>query len=266
MTALPERFRYIVVEGPIGAGKTSLARRLAGVSGSTLLLEDPGANPFLPGFYQDPARYALPVQLFFMFQRIDQVRDLTQADMFKHATIADFMLDKDPLFARLTLNDDELRLYQQIYAQVKPQTTSPDLVIYLQASVETLVERVKRRLDAEFAPAGYNVGFNAGEAAGQTVPHLHLHVIPRFAGDVADPRGGVRHVIPGKGNNLVPAPEAPTEGGVLVTPFDGRLRLELVRCLIRDDLDRIDLLVSFVKRSGIELIALAIGWLLGGTH
>ena len=108
-------------------------------------LEDPGANPFLPGFYQDPARYALPVQLFFMFQRIDQVRDLTQADMFKHATIADFMLDKDPLFARLTLNDDELRLYQQIYAQVKPQTTSPDLVIYLQASVETLVERVKRR-------------------------------------------------------------------------------------------------------------------------
>ena len=145
MTALPERFRYIVVEGPIGAGKTSLARRLAGVSGSTLLLEDPGANPFLPGFYQDPARYALPVQLFFMFQRIDQVRDLTQADMFKHATIADFMLDKDPLFARLTLNDDELRLYQQIYAQVKPQTTSPDLVIYLQASVETLVERVKRR-------------------------------------------------------------------------------------------------------------------------
>lgn len=145
MTALPERFRYIVVEGPIGAGKTSLARRLAEVSGSTLLLEDPGANPFLPGFYQDPARYALPVQLFFMFQRIDQVRDLTQADMFKHATIADFMLDKDPLFARLTLNDDELRLYQQIYAQVKPQTTSPDLVIYLQASVETLVERVKRR-------------------------------------------------------------------------------------------------------------------------
>lgn len=145
MTALPERFRYIVVEGPIGAGKTSLARRLAEVSGSTLLLEDPGANPFLPGFYQDPARYALPVQLFFMFQRIDQVRDLTQADMFKHATIADFMLDKDPLFARLTLNDDELRLYQQIYAQVKPQTTSPDLVIYLQASVETLVERVRRR-------------------------------------------------------------------------------------------------------------------------
>ena len=145
MTALPDKYRYIVVEGPIGAGKTTLARKLAEVTGASTLLEDPGANPFLPGFYQDPARYALPVQLFFMFQRIDQVRDLTQADMFKHATIADFMLDKDPLFARLTLNDDELRLYQQIYAQVKPQTTSPDLVIYLQASVETLVERVKRR-------------------------------------------------------------------------------------------------------------------------
>jgi len=116
-----------------------------------------------------------------------------------------------------------------------------------------LVDRVKRRLDAEFSPAGYNVGFNAGEAAGQTVPHLHVHVIPRFAGDVADPRGGVRHVIPALGNYLAggAVPAAPT----LVTPFDGRLKLELIRCLIRDDLDRIDLLVSFVKRSGIDLIA-----------
>jgi deoxyadenosine/deoxycytidine kinase len=145
MTSLPDKYRYIVVEGPIGAGKTSLAHLLAEKSGSTPLLEDPGANPFLPGFYEDQSRYALPTQLFFLFQRIQQIRTLSQADLFRRATVADFMLDKDPLFARLTLNDDELSLYQQIYAQMKPQAAVPDLVIYLQASTETLIERVKRR-------------------------------------------------------------------------------------------------------------------------
>ena len=145
MTVLPEKCRYIVVEGPIGAGKTSLARLLAEKSGSAELLEDPAANPFLPGFYEDPARYALPTQLFFLFQRLNHVRELSQADFFRRATIADFILDKDPLFARLTLNDDELRLYQQIYTQLKPQAATPDLVIYLQASTETLIERVRRR-------------------------------------------------------------------------------------------------------------------------
>jgi deoxyadenosine/deoxycytidine kinase len=145
MTPLPEKYRYIVVEGPIGAGKTSLARMLAEKSGSTPLLEDPGANPFLPGFYRDIARYALPTQLFFLFQRMQQVRELNQADLFRRATVADFILDKDPLFARLTLNDDELNLYQQIYTQLKPQAAIPDLVIYLQASTETLIERVRRR-------------------------------------------------------------------------------------------------------------------------
>jgi len=145
MTPLPDKYRYIVVEGPIGAGKTSLARMLAEKSGSTPLLEDPGANPFLPGFYEDNARYALPTQLFFLFQRMQQVRELNQADLFKRATVADFILDKDPLFARLTLNDDELNLYQQIYNQFRPQAATPDLVIYLQASTETLIERVRRR-------------------------------------------------------------------------------------------------------------------------
>ena len=145
MTALPDKYRYIVVEGPIGAGKTTLARKLAEVTGASTLLEDPGANPFLPGFYQDRARYALPAQLFFLFQRVNQVRDLGQGDMFKQATVADFILDKDPLFARLTLNDDELNLYQQIYNSIKPQSATPDLVIYLQAPTEVLVERVKRR-------------------------------------------------------------------------------------------------------------------------
>ena len=145
MTSLPEKYRYIVVEGPIGAGKTSLARVMGERSGSSLLLEEPDANPFLPGFYQDRARYALPTQLYFLFQRARQVRALSQSDLFSTVTISDFMLEKDPLFARVTLSDDELTLYDQVYASLKPQAPTPDLVIYLQASPQTLVDRVRRR-------------------------------------------------------------------------------------------------------------------------
>ena len=145
MNRLPEKFRYIVIEGPIGAGKTSLARMMSERCAATPMLEDPDANPFLAGFYQDAARYALPVQLYFLFQRVNKVRELNQSDLFKRQTIADFMLDKDPLFAQLTLTDDELQLYRQIYEHLKPQAPVPDLVIYLQAPVETLVERVRRR-------------------------------------------------------------------------------------------------------------------------
>jgi len=146
MTAkLPEKYRYIVIEGPIGAGKTSLAHVMSERAGGSALLEDPDSNPFLPGFYQDRARYALPTQLFFLFQRANQVRALMQPDLFSGLTIADFMLDKDLLFARLTLNDDEFALYRQVYAQLKPQAPVPDLVIYLQASTGTLIERVRRR-------------------------------------------------------------------------------------------------------------------------
>lgn len=142
---LADKYRYIVVEGPIGSGKTTLARRLATHLGATTLFEDPDANPFLPGFYQDAARHALPAQLFFLFQRSNQVRDLAQSDLFRGITVADFMLEKDPLFARLNLNDDELALYRQIYDHLKPQAPLPDLVIYLQAGAETLIERVRRR-------------------------------------------------------------------------------------------------------------------------
>ena len=142
---LPEKYRYIVIEGPIGAGKTSLARVMSERAGGRALLEDPDANPFLPGFYQDRARYALPTQLYFLFQRANQVRALSQSDLFAGPAIADFMLDKDHLFARLTLNDDEFALYRQVYAHLKPQAPVPDLVIYLQASAETLIERVHRR-------------------------------------------------------------------------------------------------------------------------
>jgi deoxyadenosine/deoxycytidine kinase len=140
-----ETLRYIVVEGPIGAGKTSLTRKLAQAANAQLLLELPEENPFLQKFYRDSARYALPTQLFFLFQRVNQLRDLTQTDLFSAPIMSDFLLDKDPLFASLTLADDELHLYRQLYDQLRPQAPQPDLVIYLQAQPETLVERVQKR-------------------------------------------------------------------------------------------------------------------------
>lgn len=139
------RYRYIVVEGPIGAGKTSLAQRLSERLEGETLLERPELNPFLPKFYQEPARYALQNQLFFLFQRIQQLRELKQLDLFGSVTVADFLIDKDPLFARLTLSGDELHLYQTIYDTLKPQTPHPDLVIYLQAQPDTLIQRVQKR-------------------------------------------------------------------------------------------------------------------------
>ena len=139
------RYRYVAIEGPIGAGKTSLARKLAEHYQAHTLFEKPEANPFLERFYGDRKRYALPTQLFFLFQRVQQLADVRQLDLFRSTLFADFLLDKDPLFARMTLADDELRLYEQIFAQLRPQTPAPDLVIYLQASPGILAERVARR-------------------------------------------------------------------------------------------------------------------------
>jgi deoxyguanosine kinase len=140
-----DRLRYLVVEGPLGAGKTTLARRLASRLAAELVLEQPEENPFLGRFYQDMARYALPTQLFFLFQRARLVEPLAQLDLFARPVVADFLLEKDPLFARLTLSADELALYQKIYDALRPRAGMPDLVVYLQAQPGTLIERVRRR-------------------------------------------------------------------------------------------------------------------------
>ena len=142
---MTERFRYIVIEGPIGVGKTSLARKLALDLHSELLLEQAEANPFLASFYKNPRQYALSTQLHFLLQRAQQVQDFRQADLFSSSQVADFMVDKDPLFAELTLNRDELALYRQIYAHLTLDAPRPDLVIYLQAPLTTLRERIARR-------------------------------------------------------------------------------------------------------------------------
>ena len=140
-----DRFRYLVVEGPIGAGKTTLAKRLAARLSADLVLEQPADNPFIARFYQDMARYALPTQLFFLFQRARMIEPLKQPDMFARPAVADFLLDKDLLFARVTLSGEEFTLYQKIYDALAPQAPTPDLVIYLQAQPAVLIERVRRR-------------------------------------------------------------------------------------------------------------------------
>jgi len=137
--------RYIVIEGPIGVGKTSLAKRLADDFGGDLLLEGAEENPFLARFYRNPRHAALPTQLFFLFQRAQQIQALRQSDLFAPVRVADFMLEKDRLFAELTLDDDELNLYRQVYENITLDAPQPDLVIYLQAPVDVLLNRVQKR-------------------------------------------------------------------------------------------------------------------------
>jgi deoxyadenosine/deoxycytidine kinase len=137
--------RFIAVEGPIGVGKTSLARRLADTFHSEMLLELPEENPFLERFYHDPQRNALATQLYFLLQRARQMQELRQNDLFDAVRVADFLIDKDALFARQNLDDDEYALYQQVYAHLTIDAPVPDLVIYLQAPASVLLQRIHKR-------------------------------------------------------------------------------------------------------------------------
>jgi deoxyguanosine kinase len=137
--------RYIVVEGAIGVGKTSLARRLAATLNAQLVLEQAQENPFLERFYRNPRSGALPVQLYFLFQRAQQQSALQQQDLFGAVRVADYLLAKDDLFARLTLDDEEYGLYRQVHERLAIDAPKPDLVVYLQAPVDTLLDRIARR-------------------------------------------------------------------------------------------------------------------------
>jgi deoxyadenosine/deoxycytidine kinase len=137
--------RYIAIEGPIGVGKTSLARRLAGTLNAQLVLEQAEENPFLERFYRNPRVGALPAQLFFLFQRAQQQGALAQADIFGSVRVADYVLAKDDLFARMILDDEEYGLYRQVHERLAIDAPKPDLVVYLQAPVDVLLDRIARR-------------------------------------------------------------------------------------------------------------------------
>jgi deoxyadenosine/deoxycytidine kinase len=140
-----DKFPYIVVEGPIGSGKSTLAKILADRFSVNFLSEKAEKNPFLPKFYEDMKRHALSTQLFFLFQRADQIKKIGQKDKFKESTIADFFLEKDPIFAKINLDAEEFNLYHQIFSYLQLKAPKPDLIIYIQTSIETLEKRIKER-------------------------------------------------------------------------------------------------------------------------
>ncbi len=136
---------FLVIEGPIGVGKTSLVQRLALHFGGETLLEGAEENPFLQRFYDNPREAAFPAQLYFLFQRSRQMNELQQQDLFRQRLIADFMLEKDRLFARINLDHEELKLYEQVYERMTLEAPAPDLVVYLQAPVDVLMARIRKR-------------------------------------------------------------------------------------------------------------------------
>ena len=137
--------RFIAVEGPIGVGKTSLTKRLAETFNYELLLENAEENPFLDRFYQNPRQHALATQLFFLFQRAQQIEESRQSDLFEPVRVSDFLIDKDRLFAELNLEKDEYNLYHKVYQHLVIDAPKPDLVIYLQAPTEVLLQRIQKR-------------------------------------------------------------------------------------------------------------------------
>jgi deoxyguanosine kinase len=145
MKTIDTPHQFIVLEGPIGVGKTSLARRLCASLEAEPVLEQAAENPFLERFYRNPRDGALPAQLYFLFQRAQQLAALNQQDMFAPLRVADYLLDKDRLFARVTLDDAEFSLYEQVYTKLDVQAPKPDLVVYLQAPVDVLLERIAKR-------------------------------------------------------------------------------------------------------------------------
>ncbi len=137
--------RYIAIEGPIGVGKTTLAELLATELGARTLLEDVDSNPFLPKFYEDPKKYAFQTQVFFLLSRYQQQRELSQYELFNTSVVSDYLFAKDRIFAYLNLDENELALYEQLYRLIDARVPKPDLVVYLQASSEVLIERIKKR-------------------------------------------------------------------------------------------------------------------------
>ena len=142
MSATPS---YVAVEGPIGAGKTSLARKLADDFSARLILEQADDNPFLDRFYRDPKTLGLPTQLYFLTTRVQQLQILRQEDIFSSVSVSDFLLEKDRLFAEMILDEEQLKLYGFIYEKLTADLVKPDLVIYLQAPVEVLMQRIQKR-------------------------------------------------------------------------------------------------------------------------
>tara|TARA_B100001250_G_scaffold372518_1_gene358047 strand:- start:1446 stop:2111 length:666 start_codon:yes stop_codon:yes gene_type:complete len=137
--------KYIAIEGPIGVGKTTLANKIAESFNYDAFLEQPAENPFLKNFYRNPSQSALATQLFFLFQRMQQIQDLKQRSLFENVRVADFLIEKDRLFAEVTLSSEEMVLYDKVYEHITIDAPTPDLVIYLQAPIEILKERITKR-------------------------------------------------------------------------------------------------------------------------